>query len=254
MRRRRADGHRRARPRAGRGAPAARRPAHARRRRLADRGRRRPGGRRLSRVHGAGRGDRRGDRARGIAPHRPRAAGPARRRGRSRIAVNGVCLTAVGRGADRVSFDLGPETLARTALGGLRAGDTVNLERPLRLGALVGGHLVQGHVDGVGVVAWLSRGAEAARLRVECRDEQLGGALDPPGLGGRGRHEPHRGRPRRRRVRDHADPAHARPDHAGRLESGRRVNLEMETGTLRDRVDESAGKRGGNQKTALGLR
>jgi riboflavin synthase len=97
------------------------------------------------------------------------------------IAVNGVCLTAVGRGADRVSFDLGPETLARTALADLGPGDAVNLERPLRLGALVGGHLVQGHVDGVGVVAWLARGAEAARLRVECRDEQLAALLIPQG-------------------------------------------------------------------------
>jgi riboflavin synthase alpha subunit len=97
------------------------------------------------------------------------------------IAVNGVCLTVVDRGVDQLRFDLGPETLTRTALGDLGAGDRVNLERPLRLGALVGGHLVQGHVDGVGTVAGLARDGEAARLRVECQDEQLAAFLIPQG-------------------------------------------------------------------------
>ena len=97
------------------------------------------------------------------------------------IAVNGVCLTVVARGAGRIGFDLGPETLARTALGDLGAGDRVNLERPLRLGAPVGGHLVQGHVDGVGVVTQLSREAETARLRLECQDEALAALLIPQG-------------------------------------------------------------------------
>ena len=54
------------------------------------------------------------------------------------IAVNGACLTVVERGAGRLGFDLGPETLVRTALGELGAGDRVNLERPLRLGGLLG--------------------------------------------------------------------------------------------------------------------
>ncbi len=97
------------------------------------------------------------------------------------IAVNGVCLTVVARGAGRIGFDLGPETLARTALGDLGAGDRVNLERPLRLGAAVGGHLVQGHVDGVGVVTQLSREGETARLRLECQDEALAALLIPQG-------------------------------------------------------------------------
>ena len=70
------------------------------------------------------------------------------------IAVNGVCLTVVGtRARARSASIVGPETLvahARSAIS--RAGDHVNLERPLRLGGLVGGHLVQGHVDGVGIV------------------------------------------------------------------------------------------------------
>jgi riboflavin synthase len=66
------------------------------------------------------------------------------------IAVDGCCLTVVERSAGRFAADLGPETLARTTLGALRPGARVHLERPLRLGDALGGHLVSGHVDGVG--------------------------------------------------------------------------------------------------------
>ncbi len=66
------------------------------------------------------------------------------------IAVNGVCLTAVG--ASPLAFDAVPETLERTTLGRLRAGDQVNLERSLAVGDRFGGHYVTGHVDGVGEV------------------------------------------------------------------------------------------------------
>ena len=97
------------------------------------------------------------------------------------IAVNGACLTVVERGADRLGFDLGPETLARTALGELGRGDRVNLERPLRLGGLVGGHLVQGHVDGIGVVTACVRDGETARLRIEWQDPVLARLLIPQG-------------------------------------------------------------------------
>src|SRR5262249_7162912 len=97
------------------------------------------------------------------------------------IAVDGVCLTVVERGSGWIGFDLGPETLARTTLGDLEAGHRVNLERPLRLGALVGGHLVQGHVDGVGVVTDMVREGETARLRVRCQDDGLAGLLIPQG-------------------------------------------------------------------------
>lgn len=64
------------------------------------------------------------------------------------IAVNGVCLTMVHFDAAGFSCDLSPETLARTNLGALRAGSPVNLERPAALGDRLGGHIVQGHVDG----------------------------------------------------------------------------------------------------------
>jgi riboflavin synthase len=92
----------------------------------------------------------------------------------SSLAVNGVCLTAVELHGDRVGFDVGPETLARTALGDLSAGDQVNLERPMRLDGFVGGHLVLGHVDGVGIIEAAERdGSETARLRVEWQDPAL---------------------------------------------------------------------------------
>lgn len=72
------------------------------------------------------------------------------------VAVNGCCLTAVATGAE-LAFELSEETLARTALSDLVPGSAVNLERALRVGDRLGGHFVQGHVDGVG--ALLSRTA-----------------------------------------------------------------------------------------------
>jgi riboflavin synthase len=83
------------------------------------------------------------------------------------IAVSGVCLTVVERGAERVAFDLSPETLERSSLGGLGAGDRVNMERPVTLLTRLGGHLVQGHVDGVGEV--LTVEAEGSGRRVTVR-------------------------------------------------------------------------------------
>ena len=74
----------------------------------------------------------------------------------SSMAVNGVCLTVAARavedGGALLSFDLSPETLARSSLGRLSPGDGVNLERPVTLMTRLGGHIVQGHVDGVGEV------------------------------------------------------------------------------------------------------
>jgi riboflavin synthase len=68
------------------------------------------------------------------------------------VAVNGVCLTVVERSRTHLAFDLSEETLRRTSFSRLATGDPVNLERPLTLSSRVGGHLVQGHVDGVGSV------------------------------------------------------------------------------------------------------
>src|ERR1051325_8480057 len=69
------------------------------------------------------------------------------------VAVNGVCLTVVDRSAETFSFQVGPETLHCTNLGELRSGNRVNLERSLAVGDRLGGHIVQGHVDGVGQIA-----------------------------------------------------------------------------------------------------
>ncbi len=71
------------------------------------------------------------------------------------IAVNGVCLTAVAVTAKGFAADLSPETLQRTNLGGLKAGDRVNLERPLAPAGRLSGHIVQGHVDGTGLLSSL---------------------------------------------------------------------------------------------------
>lgn len=83
------------------------------------------------------------------------------------IAVNGVCLTATDVDHNIVDFDVVPETLARSNLGALREGETVNLEYSLRLGDRMGGHFVYGHVDATGRV--LSRTAEGQgeRMRIE---------------------------------------------------------------------------------------
>jgi riboflavin synthase len=64
------------------------------------------------------------------------------------LAVSGVCLTITEKEPDRVAVELSPETLSRTTLGGLAQGDAVNLEPALRMGDALGGHWVQGHVDG----------------------------------------------------------------------------------------------------------
>jgi riboflavin synthase len=68
------------------------------------------------------------------------------------LAVNGVCLTVVAADMDGVHMDVGPETLRVTAIGTAKRGTLVNLERPLRADARLGGHFVQGHVDATGTI------------------------------------------------------------------------------------------------------
>ena len=74
------------------------------------------------------------------------------------VAINGVCLTAETVDATRLSFHAVPETLSRSALGQLADGDRVNLEPALRAGDAMGGHIVQGHVDGIGTVRSVGAG------------------------------------------------------------------------------------------------
>jgi riboflavin synthase len=90
------------------------------------------------------------------------------------VAVDGVCLTVVEHDGDRLAFDVVAETLSRTTLGTLTADDHVNIEPALRAGEPLGGHIVQGHVDGVGRVrsispqpVWIDAPPEVLRYCVE---------------------------------------------------------------------------------------
>jgi riboflavin synthase len=83
------------------------------------------------------------------------------------VSVAGVCLTVVPGDEGGVAFDVVPETLSRTALGHLQAGDSVNLEPSLRVGDPLGGHVVQGHVDAVGRVRSITPEGESRRVWFE---------------------------------------------------------------------------------------
>ncbi len=87
------------------------------------------------------------------------------------IAVNGCCLTVVESGKRFFAADLSPETLRRTSFGKLAAGRVVNLELPVRAGAPLGGHFVQGHVDGVGCVEHLKAEGENWWLAVRVPED-----------------------------------------------------------------------------------
>jgi riboflavin synthase len=89
------------------------------------------------------------------------------------VAVNGVCLTATSVGGADFAAEAMNETLARSSLGRLRRGARVNLELPLRAGERLGGHFVQGHVDGLGTVTEVLEDGFARRVRVEVADPDL---------------------------------------------------------------------------------
>jgi riboflavin synthase len=84
------------------------------------------------------------------------------------VAVNGACLTVTAVEATVLRFEAVAETLERTALGALREGSAVNLERALRADGRLDGHIVQGHVDGTGRIRELRRGGDDVRLFVDC--------------------------------------------------------------------------------------
>lgn len=86
------------------------------------------------------------------------------------VAVNGCCLTATALGERTAHFELGPETLRRTNLGFLEAGDAVNLERAVAAGGRLGGHFVQGHIDGLGVVRSRRLEGECETVWFDCGD------------------------------------------------------------------------------------
>lgn len=84
------------------------------------------------------------------------------------IATNGVCLTVTAFEKDRFVCDVMPETMRLTNLGQLGPGDPVNLERALRLGDRLGGHMVSGHIDGLGTIANIQREDNATWIRIQC--------------------------------------------------------------------------------------
>jgi riboflavin synthase len=89
------------------------------------------------------------------------------------IALNGCCLTVVAVDGDRLSFQAGEETLSRTNLGELSAGDVVNVEQSVRAGDAIGGHYVLGHVDAVGIVAERHDDAEWCMMWFRAPSRQL---------------------------------------------------------------------------------
>jgi riboflavin synthase len=89
------------------------------------------------------------------------------------VAVNGVCLTATAVADGSFDADVMPETLRRSSLGGVGEGDRVNLELPLRAGDRLGGHVVQGHVDGLGTVESVGEEGFARIVRIAAPGELL---------------------------------------------------------------------------------
>jgi riboflavin synthase len=87
------------------------------------------------------------------------------------VAINGACLTVVKHDSETLRFQVGPETLSRTNLGQLQPGDRVNLERSMRMGDRLGGHLVQGHIDGLGEVSRRLQDGEWVTMWFRCAHE-----------------------------------------------------------------------------------
>jgi riboflavin synthase len=117
--------------------------------------------REVGRVEAVEGGDE-GVRLRVRAPLAAAAAAPG-----DSVAIAGVCLTVTGTAGPALLFDAVPETLRRSSLGGLGEGDAVNVEPALRAGEPLGGHVVQGHVDGVGTVRALQPEGDGMRLAVD---------------------------------------------------------------------------------------
>ncbi|HJZ83592.1 MAG TPA: riboflavin synthase [Polyangia bacterium] len=91
----------------------------------------------------------------------------------SSLAIDGTCLTVVKKADGRVAAVVGPETLRKTTLGALKVGDEVNLERPLKMGDRLGGHLLLGHVDGVGVIERRAEIGPAAQIWITAPPEVM---------------------------------------------------------------------------------
>jgi riboflavin synthase len=158
------------------------------------------------------------------------------------VAVSGVCLTVEEVGGDRFAASLLPETAERTTLGGLRPGDRVNLERPLRMGDRLGGHLVAGHVDGLARVVSVQARGETRLVGLECPEglerylvEQGSVALDGASLTVR--------EPAGRRFAVSLVGATLAATTLGELKAGDRVNMEADL--LAKHIERLLGARAG---------
>lgn len=144
------------------------------------------------------------------------------------VCVDGVCLTAEGRGRGRVEFRLLPETLRVSTLGDLREGSRVNLERSLRVGDRLGGHLLLGHVDARGVVVRRTRDGAALTLEIRV-PEGLAPFLAPKGpVAVDGVSLTLDGRVGRDRFRVHLVSHTLKATTLGEKPEGSRVNLEVD--------------------------
>ena len=143
------------------------------------------------------------------------------------IAVNGVCLTAVALNGAEFAADVSRETLALTTLGGLKPGSPVNLEKALTLATPLGGHLVSGHVDGMGEILARHDDGRSWRLRIAAPAE-LAKLHRPQGVDLCGWDQPNGQCRQWPRVGVEHSPAYPRGDHHRRLCPGTRVNLEVD--------------------------
>jgi riboflavin synthase len=146
------------------------------------------------------------------------------------VAVNGVCLTATKINGDTVAFNVIPETLQRTNLGSLAEGSSVNVERSLKMGDEFGGHLLSGHIMGLGKVVSVERLGEATDTVIETSPEMMkfihekgyiglnGASLTVGKVGGH-------------RFSVHLIPETLRLTTFGQLASGDAVNIEIDSMT-----------------------
>lgn len=94
------------------------------------------------------------------------------------IATNGVCLTVSALMADSFAADVMPETISRTSFASLRPGSSVNLERAAVLGGRIGGHIVSGHIDGVGTIASITEDSDAVRVFIQADEAITAGIVE----------------------------------------------------------------------------
>jgi len=134
------------------------------------------------------------------------------------IACSGVCLTVVQTGADWFAVDVSAETLSRSNLGNWAEGSRVNLERSLRVGDELGGHIVSGHVDALAEVVEARPEGDSLRLTFRVPASLAGYVAE--GFGGAGWRVAHGQCRGCRPLRHQPDPAYPGRDHAGRPEAG----------------------------------